>query len=128
MSTKLGMRIRERRKALGLSGDELAKKIGKTRSTIYRYECGDIENLPIELLIPLADALQTSPEYIMGWDNDREDTSKKMDVTLDVLNRMEVDKSFANLLFKLNKLDTNKIKIVETLLDAAQLLGGEADK
>lgn len=64
----IGRRIKERRKELKLSADELAKKLGKDRSTIYRYEKGDIENLPLDILEPIADALETTPNYLMGWE------------------------------------------------------------
>ena len=38
----VGMRIRKRRKELGISADELAEAIGKDRTTIFRYEKGAI--------------------------------------------------------------------------------------
>jgi len=50
-----------------MSLDELAAKLGKNRTTVYRYENGDIENLPLGILNPLADALDTTPGYLMGW-------------------------------------------------------------
>lgn len=65
----VGKRIRERRKELNLSVDELAKKLNKNRTTVYRYEKGDIENLPMDILGPLAKALNTTPAYLMGWDD-----------------------------------------------------------
>jgi transcriptional regulator with XRE-family HTH domain len=43
--------------------------IGKDRSTIYRYERGDIENATIDVLPRLARALQTTPQNLMGWDD-----------------------------------------------------------
>lgn len=64
----VGKRIRERRKELNISVDELAKRLNKNRTTVYRYEKGDIENLPIDILDPLAKALDTTPAYLMGWD------------------------------------------------------------
>ena len=64
---KIGLRIKERRKELKMSADELGKKLGKDRSTIYRYENGDIENLPLDVLEPIAKALDTTPQYLMGW-------------------------------------------------------------
>ena len=64
----VGERIRERRKELNVSVDELAKRLNKNRTTVYRYEKGDIENLPIDILDPLAKALETTPAYLMGWD------------------------------------------------------------
>lgn len=64
----VGTRIKERRTELNISVDELAKRLNKNRTTIYRYEKGDIENLPIDILDPLAKALETTPAYLMGWD------------------------------------------------------------
>lgn len=64
----VGKRIKERRNELQMSVDELAAKLNKNRATIYRYEKGDIENLPIDILEPLAKALDTTPQYLMGWD------------------------------------------------------------
>ena len=64
-----GERIKRLRKDLGLSADELGEKIGKDRSTIYRYERGDIETATIDVIPRLARALKTSPQYILGWDN-----------------------------------------------------------
>lgn len=66
----IGDRIKIRRKHLKMSADELAKRLGKDRSTIYRYEKGDIENLPLEILQPIAKVLETTPEYLMGWTNE----------------------------------------------------------
>ncbi|MBR1815848.1 MAG: helix-turn-helix domain-containing protein [Lachnospiraceae bacterium] len=63
----IGNRIKSRRIELGLSVDDLAKRINKNRATIYRYEKGDIESLPTSILEPLAKALNTSPEYLIGW-------------------------------------------------------------
>lgn len=64
----IGERIKLRRKELHISVDALANKLGKNRATIYRYESDDIENLPISILEPLAEALYTTPAYLMGWE------------------------------------------------------------
>lgn len=65
----VGKRIQTRRKELNISIDELAKRLNKNRTTVYRYEKGDIENLPLDALKPLAEILQTSPAYLMGWED-----------------------------------------------------------
>ena len=65
-----GDRIKQRSLELGLSADELALRIGKSRATIYRYENGDIENMPTPILEPLAKALYTTPAQLMGWEMD----------------------------------------------------------
>lgn len=63
----IGNRIKDMRQRSGLSVDELALRLGKNRATVYRYENGDIENLPVSVLEPLAKVLETTPEYLMGW-------------------------------------------------------------
>lgn len=68
----IGSRIKSRRKYLKMSADELGKRLGKDRSTIYRYEKGDIENLPLDVLEPIAEALETTPQYLMGWEEKKE--------------------------------------------------------
>lgn len=65
----IGTRIKLRRKELGYSADEVASRLGKNRATIYRYESDEIENLPLTILEPLAKVLQTTPEYLMGWNH-----------------------------------------------------------
>lgn len=66
MST-VGSRIHNRRLELGISADDLASLLGKNRATIYRYESSEIENLPVSVIEPLANALNVSPAYLMGW-------------------------------------------------------------
>ncbi len=68
MINNIGERIKNRRKMLGLSVDELAETIGKNRATIYRYESNEIENMSITILGPLAKALHTTPAELCGWD------------------------------------------------------------
>lgn len=76
MSTS-GERIKERRKALGLSADDLATRIGKDRATIFRYEKGEIENMPLAVIYNLAEALHVSPGYLMGWEREATASSRK---------------------------------------------------
>lgn len=65
---RIGNRIKERRTQLKMSADELASKIGKDRSTVYRYESGGIDKVSVEMLEPLAKALETTPAYLIGLD------------------------------------------------------------
>lgn len=73
MRVSVGKRIKKRRVETGLSVDEVADKLGKNRATIYRYESDEIENLPITVIEPLAQILNTTPSYLMGWDQIDED-------------------------------------------------------
>ncbi len=54
----LGEQIKERRKQLGITVDNLAEQIGKDRSTVYRYENGEISNITVSAMSKIADALQ----------------------------------------------------------------------
>lgn len=67
----IGKIIKEKRLQLGYSVDDLAKKLGKNRATIYRYEKDEIENLPISILKPLAKALNTTPGELLNWESDK---------------------------------------------------------
>ena len=66
-------RIKQRRKDLGLRAEDVAERIGVSRSTMFRYENGEIEKLPINHLVPIAKALHTSVDYLMGWTEDKKE-------------------------------------------------------
>lgn len=66
-------RIKQRRKDLGLRAEDVAERIGVSRSTMFRYENGEIEKLPINHLVPIAKALHTSVDYLMGWTEDEKE-------------------------------------------------------
>lgn len=70
-------RIKNRRLELKMSQDELAQKTGyKTKSAISRIESGtrDITQSQIKLF---AKALQTTPSYLMGWDEESSNNTTK---------------------------------------------------
>lgn len=65
----IGERMKERRVELGLSQEELAKRAGyKSRSSIQKLESS--RNLPLVKVEKMAKALNCSPAYIMGWEDD----------------------------------------------------------
>ena len=61
-----GQRMKMRRKEIGLSAERVAEILGISPATVYRYEKGDIEKVPGDLLQPIAQALQTTPAYLLG--------------------------------------------------------------
>ena len=61
----VGERIRERRIALDMTQDELAKKVGCTYQLISRYENNVVDTIPTKKLKVLADALLCSPYELM---------------------------------------------------------------
>lgn len=62
--------MKTRRKELCLSAETIAERIHVSPTTIYRYEKGDIEKVPSDVLIEIAAALHTTPAYLMGWEED----------------------------------------------------------
>lgn len=63
-----GQRMKARRKEIGLSAERVAEILNVSPATIYRYENGDIEKVPGDRLKPIAAALQTTPQALMGWE------------------------------------------------------------
>lgn len=65
-------RIKSRRTELGLTVEELAHKMGyKDKSSISKIENGKAD-IPQSKIAAFADALQTTPAYLMGWEEQPE--------------------------------------------------------
>lgn len=112
MSKTVGQRMSSRRKELKLSVEELAQRLGKSRATVYRYENGDIENLPLDLLKPIAEALEVSPSYLMGWkDEIKENPQKMAELHFEII----ADMDFVDLFKDFKLLDARERKIVKDL-------------
>lgn len=66
IQTTVGENISECRKRKGLTQEELAHKLGKSVKTVQRYESGTVD-LPISILAEIADALEVSVNYLIGY-------------------------------------------------------------
>ena len=62
----IGERIKEIRKAKKISVDYLAKELGVSKTTIYRYEDSTIEKIPINIFDQLCILLDVTPAELMG--------------------------------------------------------------
>lgn len=62
-----GQRIKQRREELNISQTELAEKVHILKQTLYKYENDIITNIPSNKLEEIATALDTTPDYLMGW-------------------------------------------------------------
>ena len=60
--------IKARRKEIAMSAERLAEKVGVSPATIYRYEKGDIEKVPVDVIKDIAKALNTTPGVFDGWE------------------------------------------------------------
>ena len=66
----IGKRIRDRRIELKLTQEDLAKKAGfKTKGAISRIE-NNQRDITQSQVVDFAKALNTTPSYLMGWDNE----------------------------------------------------------
>lgn len=73
----IGDRIKSMRIKMNLTQDELAASIKSTKQTIHKYENGIISNIPAGKIKIIAEKLQTTPAYLMGWDENTEICSNK---------------------------------------------------
>jgi transcriptional regulator with XRE-family HTH domain len=63
-----GERIRKRREQLGLSQTEVANSVNVSKQTLYKYENDIVTNIPSDKIEALARKLETTPEFLMGWE------------------------------------------------------------
>lgn len=62
----IGERIKEIRKTKKISVDYLAKELGVSKTTVYRYEDSTIEKIPINIFDQLCILLDVTPAELMG--------------------------------------------------------------
>lgn len=106
----IGERIKHRRIELGLSQEDLAKRLGnKSRASVCTVE-KDKEDLTTDRIRKYAKALETTPAYLMGWDDFTDEVTKGK-VDLDEMNH-------AMHMYELYKKSSPKVQsMVEYLLD-----------
>lgn len=82
----IGDRIKLIRENLHISQVDFADRINVSKQTLYKYENGIVTNIPSDKIEVIASIGNTSPAYIMGW----EETApiKKRAVTINVLGRV----------------------------------------
>lgn len=84
----VGKNIKKRRIALGLTQEDLAKKLGyKSKSTINKIEKG-INDISQSKLLEIAKALHTTPAYLMGWEEEKKELSSKEKHLLKIYNQL----------------------------------------
>lgn len=78
-------RIKERRLQMAYTQEELARKLGLQKSAIAKYENGRVENIKRSVIADMANILECSPSYLMGWD---EPTPSRKGIVINVLGRV----------------------------------------
>ncbi len=112
----IGHRIRYRREQLNMTQDELAQKVGYTsRSSIAKVEA-NANGMVQSKLVLFAQALGTTPSYLMGWTEDGEE--KKNDAITDIILRLRTDSVFLKVVKELKSLSPEQLQAVESFLIA----------
>lgn len=70
-------RIKELRKSNHLTVEKLAEKIGVSKSTISKWENGQIKNLKQDNIKKLAETFNVSPTYIMAYGHENKKTNEE---------------------------------------------------
>lgn len=66
----MAKRIKDLRTFQGMTLEQVAEKVGVGKSTVRKWETGLIANMRRDKIAALADALNTSPMYLMGWSDE----------------------------------------------------------
>ena len=98
--------IKSRRLELNLTLEEVSKKLSISKPTLQRYESGVISNIPSDRIETLAEILETTPAFLMGWEE------KKISLKIN----QQVTKEEKTLLSKYNALDYTGKHTVDTVL------------
>lgn len=69
---EIGKRLESRRLALGYTMEQVASKIGVTKSTIQRYEKGKIQKIKLPVIESYCSVLQINPNWVIGLSQNME--------------------------------------------------------
>ena len=109
----MAQKIKQLRKAKGMTLEDVANVVGVGKSTVRKWETGMIANMKRDKIASLAKALNTTPAYLMGW----EEEQKKNDIQADIILRMRTDPLFMSVTESLYKLDTEKLESINQMLN-----------
>ena len=72
-SEDMARKIKRLRQAKGLTLEQVATVVGVGKSTVRKWETGMIANMKRDKIADLAKALDTTPAYLMGWEDGSQD-------------------------------------------------------
>ena len=75
MSNNFGSKLQDLRKKNNMTLEEVGIKVGVGKSTVRKWETGEIANMRRDKIAKLAEALHTTPAYLMGWEETPESIS-----------------------------------------------------
>lgn len=111
---EFGELIKALRKKRGMTLEEVGNVVGVSKSTVRKWETGDIANLRRDKIAALAKALGTTPQRLMGWEE--EDPEEDLEEYLELLHK---DPRYRVLLSSSAKLNSealdNLVKFIDGL-------------
>lgn len=114
----IGERIKKRREELGISQDDIAKKLGyKSRSSINKIELG-VNSLTQSKIKAIADVLATTPAYIMGWDDKA--SVEKNDTITDIIIKMRKNESLVEVFNEICNLPPKHLASIKAFITVLQ--------
>ena len=113
-----------------MSLEDLGKAIGTTRQNIFKYESGDITNIPYDKLKKIAETLDTDPWYILGWDAPKKKESAKSKEVISVpLISQKISAGYGETFLSDENITMKKITVPASILhgvtDASTLVSAE---
>lgn len=127
--------LRTRRKALGLTLEDIAQATGVTRATVQRWESGNIRNVRYDKLAKLAKILEVTPAYLMGAPEKVEEpeaSCEKLEEDMELEEYLEYlkNRSEMRMLFSVSKNATKEdimraVTIIEALKKTNDEDGGD---
>ena len=112
MENKIGKNIANRRKELGITQEELARRMGyKSKSTINKIELG-VNDIPQTKIVKFAEVLSTTPSALMGWEKQKKDN----EVIVNLVAKLRTDDEFLSLVNTLSNLSEDKLNAIKQML------------
>lgn len=100
---ELGDKIKKLRKEKKMTLEQLGDLVGVGKSTVRKWETGMIANMRRDKIAKLAKALDTSPGYLMGWEEEPQKLATYFDVSPDNIINVHTTASDKHILITKNK-------------------------
>lgn len=79
MGLSIGERMKEARKSKDLTLEEVSALVPITKSTLHKYETGIITKIPSDKIERIAEILEVTPSFLMGWGEPGDETDEELE-------------------------------------------------
>ena len=121
-----GEKIKALRLQRGMTLEQVGERVGVGKSTVRKWESGQIANMRRDKIALLAKALGVEPSYLMGWDDEPVKAQADDDAKWTLLEHERSDPD-RKALFMLSKYGSAKdIRQVNAIFDALKATNPDA--